>query len=277
MATALLGKIDSFDPGVEEWPQYLERLKHFFEANDFAGKDKAAKCRATFLAVIGPAPYKLLRSPAKPADKSFEELVATLTEHYSPKPSEVMQRFRFNSRSRKASESVAAYVMELRRLAVFCNFGDTLSKMLRDRLVWGINDDNTKKKLLQEVDLTFARALAIAQGVETADQTLKEMKSPQESTIPIKTEQVHNVRKVPSGKDKDALCYCCGNPGHVAVNCRFRDSVCHKCKKKDIWLVCAIAAASIRQQEEGGAARARRRGFDICKRNPPTSQTTLLT
>ena len=51
------------------------------------------KRRATFLLVIGPAPYKLLRSllaPAKPKEKKYDEVVAKLTEHYSPTPSEVM-------------------------------------------------------------------------------------------------------------------------------------------------------------------------------------------
>ena len=86
MMAALLGRIDSFDPEQEEWAQYVERLVQFFEANDITGEDKAAKRRATFLSVIGPTPYKLLRSliaPTKPTDKTFEELVAVLTEHYT--------------------------------------------------------------------------------------------------------------------------------------------------------------------------------------------------
>ena len=45
---ALLGRLDQFDPEQEEWPQYVERLVQFFEANDITGDDKAAKCRATF-------------------------------------------------------------------------------------------------------------------------------------------------------------------------------------------------------------------------------------
>ena len=94
--------------------------------------------------------------------------MAVLTEHYNPQPSEVMQRFRFNSRSRKAGETVAAYVADLRRLAEFCNYG-----MLRDRLVWGINDDKTQAKFLQEKDLDFEKALTIARGYETAEKNLK--------------------------------------------------------------------------------------------------------
>ena len=105
----LLGKTDQFNPEQEEWPQYVEWLEQFFKASDIMGEDKAAKC-ATFLSVIGPMPYKLLRSliaPTKPTDKMFEELVAVLTKHYSPQLSQVMQQFRFNSRSRKEGESVA--------------------------------------------------------------------------------------------------------------------------------------------------------------------------
>ena len=100
LMAALLGRIDPFDPDREDWPQYVERLNQFFEANDLTGVDKATKRCATFLTVIRAAPYKLLRSLlslAKPTDKPFEELVAKLTDYYSPKPSEVMQRFRFNA------------------------------------------------------------------------------------------------------------------------------------------------------------------------------------
>ena len=90
--------MDAFDPEYEEWPQYVERLDliQFFEANDLTGNDKATKGRVTFLTVIGPGPHKLLRSlifPAKPTDKTYDDLVKKLTEHYSPTPSEVMQRF----------------------------------------------------------------------------------------------------------------------------------------------------------------------------------------
>ena len=79
---AILGKIDSFEPDREEWPRYVERLDQFFEVNDLTGDDKAKKSRATFLTIIRPGPYKLLRSlisPAKPTDKTYEELVKKLT------------------------------------------------------------------------------------------------------------------------------------------------------------------------------------------------------
>ena len=42
---ALLGKIEQYDPEQEEWPQYVERLEQFFEANDLTGDYKADKRR----------------------------------------------------------------------------------------------------------------------------------------------------------------------------------------------------------------------------------------
>ena len=54
------------------------------------------KRHAMFLTVTGPGPYKLLLSllsPAKPTNKTYDQLVEILTEHYNPTLSEVMQCF----------------------------------------------------------------------------------------------------------------------------------------------------------------------------------------
>ena len=40
---SLLGNIEQFDPAVEEWANYVERLEQYFEANGIVGDDKAAK------------------------------------------------------------------------------------------------------------------------------------------------------------------------------------------------------------------------------------------
>ena len=49
MAT-VFGKVDEFDGAKEEWTQYVERLDHFFAANDIADADKK---RAVLLSVVG--------------------------------------------------------------------------------------------------------------------------------------------------------------------------------------------------------------------------------
>ena len=66
----------------------------------------------------------------------------------------------------------------MRELTEYCNFGDSLDKALRDRIVGGINHESTQKKLLSERNLTYERAVEIAQGVETSDANLREMTTP---------------------------------------------------------------------------------------------------
>ena len=107
---SVLGKLDHFDPELEDWLQYVERVEQFFKANGIVGENSMAKRRSTFLSYVGLGPYKLLRSilaPVKPSKKTFEELAEALKNHYNPPPSEVMQRFQFNTRSCKPGESVA--------------------------------------------------------------------------------------------------------------------------------------------------------------------------
>ena len=50
----LLGKIEYFDPQIEDWTKYVERVNKFLE---LTGEDKAVKRRATFLTLIGPTTY----------------------------------------------------------------------------------------------------------------------------------------------------------------------------------------------------------------------------
>ena len=87
----MMTKIDEFDTSKEEWSQYVERPIKFFLAN---GIDEAEKKRAVVLSVIGPATFKLLRNlltPEKPGEKAYNALITTLSAHFSPAPSEIVQ------------------------------------------------------------------------------------------------------------------------------------------------------------------------------------------
>ena len=83
---ALLRSIEHFIP-------YIERLGQYFEANRIVGEQNSAKRRSTFLSVVGPGQYKLLRSIlalVKPSEKTFRAN-RDAKSHYNPPPSEVMQ------------------------------------------------------------------------------------------------------------------------------------------------------------------------------------------
>ena len=63
------------------------------------GITDGAKKWAVFLSVIGASNYKLLSSliaPAKPGEKEYSALVDKLTEHFTPAPSEIVKRYKFD-------------------------------------------------------------------------------------------------------------------------------------------------------------------------------------
>ena len=97
-------RFQEFNSKLESWNQYAERLGHSLDAN---GVTAAGKKRSHLLSYIGPATYPAtyslltgLVSPAKLTDKSYDDLVKALSEHYDLKPSEIVERF-----SRSAAET----------------------------------------------------------------------------------------------------------------------------------------------------------------------------
>ena len=96
------------------------------------------------------------------------------------------------------------YIAELRALSHYCNFGDTLELMLKDRIVCGINDTQIQKCLLAEKNLTYAKAKEIALALESAVQGTMDIQTPSSDTVHKVTEMRQNSIKY----------YRCGKTNH---------------------------------------------------------------
>ena len=95
--TSSIGKLEGFDEICENWMTYVERVEQYFLANDVETNTKVP----VLLTVIGGKTYSLLRtltSPVKPSTKTFDEIVAIVQGHLSPKPLLIAERFRFHER-----------------------------------------------------------------------------------------------------------------------------------------------------------------------------------
>ena len=214
---AYLGTISEFSSTQESWTAYVERLVQYLAANKIEDPDQQ---RAVLLSVCGPATYRLIRnlvSPKKPQEFKFAEIVEIVQKHHDPKPSVIVQRYRFNSRNRRAGESVATYIAELRHLSEHCEFGSTLNQMLRDRLVCGVEEPKIQRRLLAEPDLTFDKAFELALASESADKNAKDLQ-------PTASPTVNRVQH-------KKICHRCGDK-HSAADCKFKTAECRKCGKK---------------------------------------------
>ena len=119
---------------------------------------------------VSSSTFQLLKSLIQPStlkEMCYTELKGCLEKHFNPKPSSIVQYFKFNKRIRKSGESVATYAIELCAIRECCDFGDTLDLMIRDRLICGINDTHIQR-LFQEPNLTYTDAFEMAQAIAIA-------------------------------------------------------------------------------------------------------------
>lgn len=112
-------------------------------------------------------------------------------------------------------------------------YGEKLAEMLRDRLVCGIGDDRIQRRLLSEPDLTFGRALKLAQAIETASKDVRDLHSLEAATLHERMPQTVHKMAVRQSSDMQLRKNCdrCGSEQHRAGDCRFANESCHKCGK----------------------------------------------
>ena len=89
--------------------------------------------------------------------KFDEQIIGELNETY--------ERYKFNSRKQATGERFDMYLTELRHLAKNCNFCNCLcDTLLRDRIVMGIHDNETRKRLLEMKDITLDRCVDVCRA-----------------------------------------------------------------------------------------------------------------
>ena len=224
---AMVGTLQEFCPETESITANLECVELFMKANKVEDEREVA----VLLSVVGSKTYNLLRSllsPDSPGDKSYANLERALKAHVEPKPSVIAERFHFHRRSQAPGESVADYVVELKRLAARCEFGEHLGDALRDRLICGMYNHGILKRLLAEKDLTYAKAVEIAAGMEAAEKTTQRLKGPE-----LAVQQVGKSKgPQPMKASSQTQYYRSGSIKHAAASCKFKEATCFNCQKK---------------------------------------------
>ena len=189
--------LEAFDPKTNTIAVYVKRAELCIDANDMP----EARRVAIFLNCIGKTTYAIIRNlmiPDKPTEKSLKDIITVMVKRFERKPLVVSERFNFNKCVQLPSETVSKYVAELRKLSEHRKFEAFLDDALRDYFVCGLRSKAIQRKLLLETDLSFAKVIEIAQGMEIARDNLKLMQSPTTAGKPV----VADVQQV-----EQKLCY----------------------------------------------------------------------
>ena len=152
----------------------------------------------------------------------------------------------FFSRNQENGESIDHYVTVLKTMSNTCEFGDLKESLIRDRVVFGIQDNSVRERLLRDPDLTLQTAIEKVRSAELTNAQLKQIKADHK----IAEESIHAVkvngeqlsknrdqyisisivngkycgRKHPRDKNQcpayGAKCQKCGKRNHFAAKCK---------------------------------------------------------
>ena len=109
--------------------------------------------------------YSLLRSlvaPAKPKVKVYRQVTDVLTTHFKPTPISIAECFKFYDCTLLPNEKINDFIAAIWSLAWKCDFGEFLEEAIQDKLVCGISNSKTRKRLLVERDLNLLKTTEIS-------------------------------------------------------------------------------------------------------------------
>lgn len=211
-------------------PMYRVRLEAYFEAH---GIEEPTKKRALLIASLTNSAVRVVQArchPKKVNELSYEEVVGHLEDHYAPQVNEIAASYAFFRRSQQEGESAQDFIAEIRRLAEKCNFGTSLERMLRDRIVCGVRDEDVRRSLLTQRKLTLQQAEDFVVSAQEAAENAKSMKAAEPDAVNFAR---HNARPGKSSLKQEKLHFCgrCGG-SHSENECKHLRAVCHQCGKR---------------------------------------------
>nr|XP_037290511.1 uncharacterized protein LOC119185683 [Rhipicephalus microplus] len=254
------GQAPAFTEEEGGWSAYKVRLEAYFQAQEITDE---AKQRALLVAALSNGAVKVLQGRCHPKsvnDLTYSDVIKHLQSHYEPQVNETAASYRFFTRTQAEGERLRDFVAALRRMAEDCNFGDMWHRMLRDRIVCGVRDDDVRRLLLTRGSLTLKEAEDFVMAAEAATENAQHMQ-PLPSPVADTTNFVRpglsrSKSKKASGlsRDEHRPCTRCGASSHQADDCRHLQTVCHRCRKRShLARVCRASDEDTNQRQQANA------------------------
>ncbi|KAL9976621.1 hypothetical protein ACROYT_G013943 [Oculina patagonica] len=158
----------------KKWKQVWDSFEIASRLNEQENKYRVA----TFITCIGSEAlevYNGLPFEREEDKQMMSKVLELMKKHCIGQTNVIYERYCFNNRNQESGESFDAYLTALRTLAKTCNFDALTEELIRDRIVCGICNTGTRKKLLQQPKLTLQRCIDVCRSMETTASQMKVM------------------------------------------------------------------------------------------------------
>ncbi|XP_046734955.1 uncharacterized protein LOC124404666 [Diprion similis] len=152
----------------ENWVDWKQQFLIFLKASGIADKPTDVKA-SILLNLIGPVGMKVFKKFIfhHPADKeNVDILMEKFDDHFSPRKTEVHDRYIFFSSTRQKSETIRQYVETLKEKANCCNFGVLTETLIRDKLVLDMKNKDLRKHLFEQKYLSLSQVIDLWEKCE---------------------------------------------------------------------------------------------------------------
>ena len=145
--------------------------------------------------------------------RSVDAIIRAIKQYVDGHINETVERRSFRKHKQQIGESFDDFLVSLRELVKTCNFcsDNCTNKNIRDQIIEGLLDADTTESLLQENDLTLAKAISKCQALEAA-------KRQRDHLYEHDTESVAALHKPQNWKHRSPtpVCQGCGASTHPA-------------------------------------------------------------
>ena len=151
----------TFDGDKDHAESFLARFILHCKVHDVKDEKKAA----LLLTSVASNVFERMQQDSSPkllTDLSFEEVQQLLLKLYKPTQNFRTNRFVFHRTTQQQGQTVKEYIEQIKKIANSCKFGNYLGEALTDQIIFGINDNNLRKRLLSIDELDLDKAISVA-------------------------------------------------------------------------------------------------------------------
>ena len=150
------------------WRSFKQQFELYMAAIGLDDKPDARKI-ALLLTVAGPQAIEVFNTSEFGEDddkEKYDTILGKFSAYCSPQKNIVYERYVFRSRMQQPDKTFCLIVLS-------CDFGDLKDSMIRDQIVYGIQDKRIRERLLKNAKLTLEEAERLCHASELAQQHAK--------------------------------------------------------------------------------------------------------
>lgn len=152
---------------VESWKQWLNSFQIYLVATETNKKEERIQI-AQLLHFAGPEAQKIystFKFNAEEQDK-LDAVIKKFDNHFAPRQNKTFLRYKFFTTKQTENMSLEEFVTELKKQAQACEFGQLHDELIKLTLICGTNNEEIRRRLLQEDDADLEKAIKLAAIIE---------------------------------------------------------------------------------------------------------------